>query len=344
MVPTRGGAVEIVFLLVGLVFVAFGVLVVLSEARLRRGAVAVRGEVVGFSKGEGGASGSACFHTVAEYAGPDGQVRYVEGAVGSSAPLNPVGDAVTVLVHQGDPDSATIKSSLSYVLGVVLALMGLVSCIVFFAVFRVNTVSLAGAVIVVGCGAWKLRGLMREKPISLQAWREQRRKILRPRVFTAATKGDIPWADAGSLQNAVRTQQRANRYAIPFLVLAGAGLLFLGAHLHRKTALFLETAERGQGVVVEMVSNDSSDSTTYSPVVEFEAGGLRHRFKDSIGSNPPSHRRGERVAVLYDPANPGDARIDRGRWNKAIPILIGGFGALLCMLGLWMMARLASRN
>jgi len=50
------------------------------------------------------------------------------------------------------------------------------------------------------------------------------------------------------------------------------------------------------------------------------------------------------VGVLYDPANPKDARIDRGRWNKAIPLLIGGFGALLCMLGLWMLLKRASRS
>jgi hypothetical protein len=108
--------------------------------------------------------------------------------------------------------------------------------------------------------------------------------------------------------------------------------------------IFLDTAERGQGVVVEMASNHSSDSTTYSPVVEFEAFGRKYRFKDSIGSNPPSHRTGESVAVLYDPANPKDARIDRGRWNKAIPLLVGGFGALLCMLGGWMFLKRASRG
>ncbi len=334
---------EIVFLLVGLVFVAFGFFVVASEARLRRGAHEVRGEVVGFSTGEG-ASGAASFHTVAEYAGPHGQVRYVEGSVGSSVPLGSVGDAVTVLVHPDDPDSVTIKSPLSYVLGIVLSLMGLVCCIVFFAVFRVSTVSLAGAVIVVGCGAWKLREVLRQKPISLQAWREQKRKLFRPRVFTEATKADIRWAHADAVQSVIRTRQRANRYAIPFLIAAGAGLFFLGAHLHKKTVLFLATAERAQGVVVEMVSNHSSDSTTYSPVVEFEAGGRKHRFKDSMGSNPPSYRTGDRVAVLYDPTNPDDSRIDRGKWNKAIPLLIGGFGGLLCLLGFWMILRRASRS
>ena len=63
------------------------------------------------------------------------------------------------------------------------------------------------------------------------------------------------------------------------------------------------------------------------------------RFKDSISSNPPSYRTGEVVGVFYDPDHPRDARIDRGRWNKAVPILIGGSGVFLCFLGLWILKR-----
>ena len=58
---------EILFLLVGLVFVAFGVAVVLAEARVRRGAWAQQGEVVGFSTGKGGDSGAPSYHPVVEY-------------------------------------------------------------------------------------------------------------------------------------------------------------------------------------------------------------------------------------------------------------------------------------
>src|SRR5207237_5773811 len=54
-----GSPMQIVFLLVGLVFVAFGVAVVLAEARARQGAWAVPGEVIGFSTGQSGASGAS---------------------------------------------------------------------------------------------------------------------------------------------------------------------------------------------------------------------------------------------------------------------------------------------
>jgi len=222
--------------------------------------------------------------------------------------------------------------------------MGLASCIVFFAVFRLSTISIAGAVAVVGMAAYKLGSSVREKPMSLQAWRDYKKAVLRPRVFTDETKDEIRWADPAALQTAILKQEKANRFAIPLLVLAGAGLLVLGLHLHRKTELFLATAARAPGRVVEMATNHSSDGNTYAPVVEFEHEGTKYRFKDSISSNPPSYRRGQAVDVLYDPVHPRDARIDRGRWNKAVPILIGGFGALLCLLGLWSISRRATSS
>lgn len=333
---------EILFLIAGLVFLAFGVAVVLFEARARRGAWALPGQVIGFSTGKAGGSGAPSYHSVAEYVGMDGRNSYVEGSVGSSAPLNEVGDAVTVLVQPADPARAVLKSSLTYVVGAAIALMGLASCIVFFAVFRATTFSIASAAVVVTWGAYKFRRSMRAKPMSLQAWREYKNEALRPRVFTDANKMEIPWAEPAAVQAAIASQRRVNRYALPTLLLAGVGLFFLGAHLHRKTGMFLQKAVLAPGIVVEMATNESSDSTTYAPVVAFEHQGRKYRFKDSISSNPPSYRRGQAVGVLYDPADPREARIDRGTWNKAVPILVAGFGALLCLLGLWMLKRQAA--
>jgi uncharacterized protein DUF3592 len=327
---------EILFLLVGLLFVAFGLLALAAEVRTRRGACEVQGEVVGFSTTEGGASDGRYFHPVAQYVSLDGATRYIEGSVGSSSPLGSVGDAVTVLIQPDDPQTAAIQSSLTYVLGVAIVLMGLASCIIFFAIFRISSLSVAGAVVVVSCGAWKLHGMIRDKPLSLAAWRDYKARVLRARTFTDATKGQIPWADPAALEKAVANQKAANRLAIPFFLLAGVGLVLLGGHLRKQTESFLERAVPAAGVVVDMVANHSGDTTTYAPVVVFEHDGQTYRFKDSVGSNPPSHRMGEAVRVLYDPARPGDARIDRGRWNKVIPILVAICGGLFCALGIWL--------
>jgi len=137
--------VEILFLLVGLVFVAFGVAVVLAEARARRGAWAEQGEVIGFSTGKGDGSDAPSYHPVVEYVGPDGRKRYLESLVGSSSPFAALGDAVTVLVQPG-----IRRRRCSSLLDVWCSeprsqSWGSPRAIVFFAVFRATPFSLVSA-------------------------------------------------------------------------------------------------------------------------------------------------------------------------------------------------------
>lgn len=329
---------EIVFLLVGLVFVAVGAAIAVSEIRVRAGATELPAELVGFSLGTN-ASGGSSFHAVARYQGLDGQARLLESTVGSSSPLGCVGDRLDVLVHPDDPENAAIKSPLTFVIGAVLFAMGLSSCIVFFAVFRLTPFSLASAAAIVGWCAWKGRGVLRGMPSSLEAWKASRSKLIPTRVFTEATKSGIRWAEPAAVEAAFRSYQKTNRYAPAFLIVAGVALLLLGGHLYRKTETFLSAALHATGTVVALEANHSSDGTTWAPLVEFEAGGRTHRFKDSVSSSPPSWRRGDRAEVLYDPLHPGDARIDRGPWNKGIPLLVAAAGVLFLALGLRLAVR-----
>ncbi len=220
---------EILFLLVGLVFVAFGVAVVLSEASARHGAWAQQGEVIGFSSGKGGGSGAPSYHPVVEYVGPDGRKRYLESLVGSSSPFGAVGDAVTVLVQPEDPEKAVLKSSLTYGVGAAFGLMGLASCIAFFAVFRATPFSLVSAAGVVTWAAYQFRRSTGAKPMNLEIWRKFKDEAFRPKVFTDATKAEISWADPEAVRAAMAKQQKVNRFVLPILLLAGVGLLFLGA-------------------------------------------------------------------------------------------------------------------
>jgi hypothetical protein len=321
--------VEILFLFAGLPFVAIGILIIVWEMRGRAGGVAAPATIVGYST-----DSSGDYHSVAEYVGIDGVHRYVESSVGASAPLGSVGDSVTVLLKPADPDQAIFQSSLSLVLGAVIAAMGVVCCAVFFATFRPTRFSLGGAAVVTVLTAYKLLGLRRESPLSLQEWLEKR-KDLGGRVYTDATKGEIRWANREVVDSAIAKQQKTNRFAVPILLVVGIGLLVLGVHLYRTTNIFLAKALPATGRIVDLAANHSSDSTTYAPVVEFQVDGHRYKFKDSISSNPPSYRTGEIVKVLYDPDRPQSARIDRGRWNTAVPLFVCAFGALLCFAGVW---------
>lgn len=90
-----------------------------------------------------------------------------------------------------------------------------------------------------------------------------------------------------------------------------AGSFFILSH----TRGFIAGASEAEGKVIALdrstsSSNSGSRSTAYRPVVGFASGtGKRFEFTSSVGSSPPSHRVGESVTVLYNPADPSNARI-----------------------------------
>jgi Protein of unknown function (DUF3592) len=88
---------------------------------------------------------------------------------------------------------------------------------------------------------------------------------------------------------------------------------------------------RAEGQVVRLYESEDQDgNSSYYPVVQYSTErNLTVEFQDNFGSNPPSHRSGDKVTVMYLADNPKrEAMIDRGRWrNWAMPaILLFGAG------------------
>jgi hypothetical protein len=117
----------------------------------------------------------------------------------------------------------------------------------------------------------------------------------------------------------------------------GALMLLIAGWMLSREPLFSGAGAEATGTVVDLErSTSGGGKASYYPVVTYrDAAGAEHRFTGTIGSNPPAYRRGEEVAVRYDPAAPEEAVIDS--WSARIlgPGLTGGMGALL----LWMSAR-----
>ena len=106
-----------------------------------------------------------------------------------------------------------------------------------------------------------------------------------------------------------------------------ANLLFTGFCLWGVYMLYvsvqLETKGKiTEGIVVEMDASTTDGSTTYSPIIEFEANGETHSFKGNISSNPPQYSIGDRVDVRFDPGNPNTAQIDKGSERWLTPIIL----------------------
>jgi Protein of unknown function (DUF3592) len=326
---------EIVFLLVGLALMAVGVLVIVSEVRARRGTEPVPARVIGFSTGKSDSSKVTAFHTVVEYNGRDGCKYYVEGSVGSSVPFHAVGDTVTVLVDPSQPAKALLESRISFILGGVLALMGLFSFVMFGVTFQPTLFSVAMAAFIIGGLIVKGRTLRREKPLSMEAWKEYKKKILSTRVFTDETKEQIAWADPGRVVAAIKSYRKTNRFAAPTLLVLGLGLLLLGYHFYTKTETFLRMADRASGYVVDLRENNSGDgSPTYAAVVEYRNNrGQNFKFVDSFSSSPPTYHTGQIVDVLYNREDPREAQIDRGLLNHWVWALLSLLGVMFLMFG-----------
>jgi hypothetical protein len=336
-------AMEIVFLLAGSVFVVIGLAIVYSEIKARRGTQRAIGKVIGYSTGPKRDRVTASFYSVAEYIGLDGRKRYIESSVGSSAPLHAVGDTVTILVNGEEPHKSVFQSTLSLIVGCVIASMGMACVLVFAITFQANTYSLIMAAAVLIATVVKLKSLRRKVPLSWTMWQEYKKQALGTKVFDEHAKDRIAWADPLMIAAAASQYKKSQRFAVPFLFAVGFGSLLLGHHFYVKTEGFLEKARRASGHVVELKeveSTDSDSSSTWAPVIEFnDDSNRRLRFVESISSNPPGYHRGQVVTILYNPENPNEARIDRGRANQWAAILLASVGSLFLLLAIFTLKR-----
>jgi len=114
------------------------------------------------------------------------------------------------------------------------------------------------------------------------------------------------------------------------------GLLFLTVAITsaKNTRMFVGEASAAHGTVIDMVARQSSDSTTYAPVVRFETEeGETVEFTSNTSSEPPSYVKGERVEILYRPLAPHDARINDFGSLWASPLMFGTAGSIFFLIG-----------
>lgn len=119
----------------------------------------------------------------------------------------------------------------------------------------------------------------------------------------------------------------------------GVAMILGGFLLYRNTAAFVARSETAVGRVDSYASEQTTDSngkrkTMHYPVVAFTArDGSQHTFRGEMGTSSPG-RSGERVEVLYDPKSPSEART-KGFFSLWLgPLVCGGMGAVLVLVGL----------
>jgi len=272
---------------------------------------------------------------VYRYTSPDGVSHEAKSTISSgSASGKETGRVVPLLVSPHNPaqaQEAGIRSleTVFIVIGVLMALAGVwmgYTAVAAYPVTPMTWIMAAGMLIY---GGWHLRRsfIPRGQRLSLADWRKQHNlgATLDP-AQVKPIEQIVPAAEAE--QAAAQKSQQARKWApvvglFAFILLGVA--IYQGANIARLEASGL----RAQGQVVslksEYSSGSSGGSTIYYPIVRYRTGtNVPVEFKDSIGSNPPSYRAGDKVTVLYLADNPSkQAIIDRGVfWNWAIPVLL----------------------
>ena len=130
-----------------------------------------------------------------------------------------------------------------------------------------------------------------------------------------------------------------NRAFILAFLMMGLGAMVGGGYWFVQTLGFKSSAARADGVVVKLESRRSSGRSgargrgrsggpSFAPVFEFkDAEGGSHRVTSSVSSRPAAYDVGEKVAVLYSPGDPEDARIDSffSLWGGPCALAVVGF-------------------
>ena len=120
----------------------------------------------------------------------------------------------------------------------------------------------------------------------------------------------------------------ANRLYIGCWIIFG-NLFFAGFCLWGVYAGYIswQLEKEGQtttGHVIRLEESSSSEGgcCVYSPVIEFEANGQTYSFEGDNASDPPAYEVGEEVSILYHPADPEKAQINKWSERWLMPIIL----------------------
>lgn len=135
-----------------------------------------------------------------------------------------------------------------------------------------------------------------------------------------------------------KVSRGANRLYIGCMTIV-ANLFFMAFCLWGAYAAFtaykLDTGGQvttGTVVRLDESSTQEGGCCVYSPVVEFQINGQTYTFDGGNASSPPAYEVGETIPVIYDPADPNTAQINKWSERWLFPIIIIPamlFGALI---------------
>ena len=165
------------------------------------------------------------------------------------------------------------------------------------------------------------------------AYFKWRSRLLSPQGISAINRL-VEW-----MSNNKAKVLRYMHYAQAF---TGLFLMVLGYYIGIEHFHLVTRGVRTGGTIVgykqELMANGGSVrwETAFMPIVKFQVGDRAVQFKDWMGTNAAVLN--VRVTVLYDPANPSSAMIDRPvmNWVPWAPTFAVGLFLALVAIGIWL--------
>lgn len=119
-----------------------------------------------------------------------------------------------------------------------------------------------------------------------------------------------------------------------FCLVLGAAFCAAAVFSWMRTRRFVEESVPAVGEVIKLIERHD-EGVTYAPVIRFAAAGGRVvEFTESVSSNPPRHRVGEQVKILYRPEDPARARVASTLNLYLLAMIFALIGGSVSIIGL----------
>jgi len=329
---------QVGFFVAAAVCLGLGGLLLSSSLYWRIHAIRVKGTIVGVLEKAG------MYTPVYRYTLPNGDIETAKSdtSYGSLAGKR-TGSIVPLLISPNDRTQARESHSLLLeCIGILLIAPGVwfgYTALTSYPVTWMTWAMAAAMLVYLAERSYRLL-IPKGQRLSLADWRKQRG--LGGAIDMSQVKRIEDILATPDEQQKLQTQQTNNRRAAPIVAVFVLALFAAGIYQGRNIARLEAFGVRAEGEVVRIAAESNSGARySYYPVVRYRTEQNAFvEFKDSIGTNPPSYRSGDKVSVLYLPDDPrGGAIIDRGAfWNWAIPALLLLGAALLGWLCVYMLS------
>ena len=358
---------EIIPVVVGFVFIAFGCFMLYDTYTFRKVAKQITGKIKGYEHHISRSKNNTTkmYTPVIEfhYRGAD---YCFKGTISSNTMAYDIGESVPVLLKKNDPNNARLKTNLRYWLGGVFALLGFIALGVGLANFNFDKSTLIMSAIILSAMAYQAVHFKQKlEDRNIHSFRDlvdykknNSNKVDMKSSSVRATdslfvEDKTKTINENNYQpsaNFIETQAQATKHSkVPvwlayLFVFIGLGLCIGGGYWTKQRADFLNRAEKSIGLVVDMESSTSDGSTVYYPIVKYRypVTGEDVQFRHQVGSSHPSWKRGDKVTVLYDTNDKNNALIDDGWFNWFGPGLLLVIGGVFLSIGYFMVKKSSS--